>query len=103
MKITKMLIAAGIVLAGATAAVAETGFEPTGAVPNGLLGAVPNSQLNGDERQQLRHLTAPDRTAAQSAATQHAFDAQGRPARERAGAEIGNGPTDPFDMLAGAR
>lgn len=36
MKAKNILLAAGFVLAGATAAAAESGFEPTNAVPNGL-------------------------------------------------------------------
>ena len=36
MKAKNILLAAGFVLAGATAAVAESAFEPTNAVPNGL-------------------------------------------------------------------
>ena len=36
MKAKNILLAAGIVLAGATAVSAESAFKPTGAVPNGL-------------------------------------------------------------------
>lgn len=36
MQINKMLLAAGFVLAGMTAATAESGFEPRNGVPNGL-------------------------------------------------------------------
>ena len=36
MKTNKMLLAAGFVLAGVTAVNAESAFEPTNAVPNGL-------------------------------------------------------------------
>jgi hypothetical protein len=36
MKARHILFAAGVLLASASAAVAESGFEPTNAVPNGL-------------------------------------------------------------------
>jgi hypothetical protein len=79
MKTSKILLAAGFVIAGATATLADTGFEPTGAVPNGL--------ESRDQQQQIRYLTQPG----QSATSEHSFDGFGRPYRDRSGATVEQG------------
>ena len=56
MQINKMLLAAGFVLAGMTAASAESGFEPRNDVPNGLTTKTERIlQFNGTARSAQPH------------------------------------------------